>query len=216
MCSFKTVHIYIYIVEPKPIFQQIMAVLLLAALLQLASAGCQLGSRDACSDHGVCKSSSFSPDPFFNKCKCDFCYDDFECGTNICLFFAAPVAFVFCILCMGCICKACQDGLLLGGIAALAATMTRGNREATTSSGSSRQPLFAERELQPHQPQPSQQVTPFSGATAPPQTARTFRVTCPAGVSPGSLLEAVTPEGFAVQVMVPEGIGPGKEFSVQY
>ena len=34
--------------------------------------------------------------------------------------------------------------------------------------------------------------------------------------TPGTLVEATTPEGFSVQVSIPMNVGPGDQFAVQY
>uniref|UniRef100_A0A7S0A3X2 Uncharacterized protein n=1 Tax=Pyrodinium bahamense TaxID=73915 RepID=A0A7S0A3X2_9DINO len=41
-----------------------------------------------------------------------------------------------------------------------------------------------------------------------------FAVICPAGVGPGSLVQAQAPDGRVVQVQVPDGIAPGQQFAV--
>jgi len=80
----------------------------LCVLLSLSSRGVDgscggVGNRDQCNDHGVCVGNAFfhSHQGFHDKCKCDTCYQGYDCSMNICLFFSVPF-----LLCCGCICCA--------------------------------------------------------------------------------------------------------------
>lgn len=73
-------------------------VLLTFCSVQLVRA-CTVGSREDCGS-GVCVANSFfDNDPFFNECRCDFCWSGARCDMSVCLFIALPVV-LFC----GCLC----------------------------------------------------------------------------------------------------------------
>mmetsp|Transcript_7045 Transcript_7045/g.16832 ORF Transcript_7045/g.16832 Transcript_7045/m.16832 type:complete len:188 (-) Transcript_7045:33-596(-) len=172
--------------------------------LQLAAAGCHKGSRSDCDDHGVCVSrASFDHDPFFNQCRCDFCWVGARsCDFNNCLFFAIPLSIFFCCVCLLC----CPNCIAAAAGAGAAGTAAWRRQDA-------RAPMV-------QQNLPSSRVDAFSGANAPQdnraQESRTFLIQCPAGVTPGMQVQAVTPEGFTVQAVVPLGVEPGQQFAVQY
>jgi hypothetical protein len=45
---------------------------------------------------------------------------------------------------------------------------------------------------------------------------RAIMIECPKGAVPGTTLEAQTPEGISIQVLVPPGVEPGQKFQAQY
>jgi len=203
---------------------------------QAFAARCHVGSRSDCGNHGICEADPFFDNkPFFNKCKCDFCWQG-DCHTNLCLFMGIPFALFFGCCVLLCCCACVHDCLVAAalGVGAVGVANAIGNSRYYRGH---RRVAIQQPELMPQSgmmprpgvaplitPQPYQVASsqPCQAAalqpSAPPSSMpqRLFAVTCPAGALPGQQLLTATPDGQQVHVVVPPGVGPGDVFNVQY
>jgi len=66
------------------------------------------------------------------------------------------------------------------------------------------------------QPTAPAQAPPQYGAMAAGAPKKKLLVTVPVGIASGQMIQAPTPEGGMVQVVVPPGVGPGQQFEAEY
>jgi len=121
---------------------------------------------------------------------------------NALLWFAHTGSWIFLLILVA----SCVQGFayLLAAMAANQAAPLLGDAVQVRSVNMGGIPLTSAVQPQPPSAQTAVQAQPIA------QTATT--VTCPAGSSPGSLVQIQTPDGRVVQVQIPDGVKEGEQF----